>query len=90
MKKRGILRLLSAPVRYIKCKIASAYKKVLKKEPRKTAKVVTLKRMSIDELKEVAKLREIKNRGKLKNEGFITSLLKSEISNAERNYVKYF
>ena len=66
----------------------------MKKEPRKTAKVVyneeTLKRKSIDELKEIAKLRGIKNRGKLKKEGLITSLLKSESSNAERNYVKYF
>ena len=66
----------------------------MKKEPRKTAKVVYneehLKRKSIDELKEIAKLRGIKNRGKLKKEGLITSILKSEISNAERNYMKYF
>ena len=64
----------------------------MKKEPRKTAKVVYneehLKRKSIDELKQIAKLRGIKNRGKLKKEGLITSLLKSEISNAERNYIK--
>ena len=46
----------------------------------------TLKRMSIDELKEIAKLRGIKNRGKLKKEGLITSLSRSEISNAERDY----
>ena len=66
----------------------------MKKEPRKTAKVVyneeMLKRKSIDELKEIAKLRGIKNRGKLKKEGLITSLLKSEVSNTERNYMKYF
>ena len=66
----------------------------MKKEPRKTAKVVYneehLKRKSIDELKQIAKLRGIKNRGKLKKEGLITSILKSEISNAERNYMKYF
>ena len=43
-----------------------------------------LKRTSIDELKEIAKLRGIKIRGKLKKEGLITSLLKSDISNAER------
>ena len=70
----------------------SAYKKLAKKEPRKTAKVVyneeTLKRKSIDELKEIARLRGIKNRGKLKEGGLITSLLKSEISNAE--CLKYF
>ena len=66
----------------------SAYKKLVKKEPRKTAKQVCneemLKRTSIDELKEIAKLRGIKIRGKLKKEGLITSLLKSDISNAER------
>ena len=45
---------------------------------------------SIDELKEIAKLRRIKNRGKLKKEGLITSILKSESSNAERNYMKHF
>ena len=93
-KKRGILRLLSAPVRYVKHKIESAYKRLVKKEPRKTAKVVyneeMLKREIIDQLKEIAKSRGIKNRGKLKKEGLITSLLKSEISNAERNYMKYF
>ena len=66
----------------------------MKKEPRKTAKVVyneeMLKRKSIDELKEIAKLGGIKSRGKLKKDGLITSILKSEISNAERNYMKYF
>ena len=30
-KKRGILRLLSAPVRYAKRKIKSAYKRLVKK-----------------------------------------------------------
>ena len=49
-----------------------------------------LKRKSIDELKEIAKLRAIKNRSKLKKEGLITSVLKSEISNDERNCMKYF
>ena len=82
------------PARYVKHKIESAYKILVKKEPKKTAKVSyheeTLKRKSIDELKEIAKLRGIKNRGKLKKEGLITSLLKSESSNAERNYMKYF
>ena len=89
-KKRAILRLLSAPARYVKRKIVSIYKKSAKKEPKKTTKVVyneeTLKRKSIDELKEITQLRGIKNRRKLKKEGLITSLLRSEISNAERNY----
>ena len=35
-------------------------------------------------------MRRIKNSDKLKKEGFITSLLKSESSNAERNYMKHF
>ena len=64
------------------------------KGPSKTAKVAyneeILKRKSIDELKEIAKLRRIKNSGKFKKEGLIISLLKSEISNAERNHLKYF
>ena len=66
-KKRGLLRLLSDPVRYVKRKIESAYKRLVKKEPRKTTKLVyneeMLKIKSIDELKEIAKLRGIKNRG---------------------------
>ena len=45
---------------------------------------------SIDELKEIARLRRIKNSDKLKKEGLITSLLRSENSNAERNYMKHF
>ena len=35
-------------------------------------------------------MRRIKNRGVLKKEGLITSILKSESSNAERNYMKHF
>ena len=35
-------------------------------------------------------MRRIKNRGKLTKEGLIISLLKSESSDAERNYMKYF
>ena len=41
-----------------------------------------LKRKSINELKEIARLRRIKNRGKLEKEGLITSILKSESGNA--------
>ena len=66
----------------------------MKKGTSKTAKVAyneeILKRKSIDELKEIAKLRRIKNSGIFKKEGLIISLLKSEISNAERNRLKYF
>ena len=35
-------------------------------------------------------MRRIKNRGKLRKEGLIKSILKSESSNAERNYMKHF
>ena len=49
-----------------------------------------MKRKSIDELKEIAKFRRIKYRGKLKKEGLIISILKQEGSNAKRNYMKYF
>ena len=35
-------------------------------------------------------MRRIINSGKLKKEGLITSILKSESSNAERNYMKRF
>ena len=34
-KKRGILSILSAPARYIKHKVMSIYKKLVKKEPKK-------------------------------------------------------
>ena len=87
-------RPLSAPARYIESKVKSIYKKLVKKERKKPDNEVyneeKLKRKSIDELKEIAKLRRIKNRGKLKKEGLITSILKSESSNAERNYMKHF
>ena len=49
-----------------------------------------LQKKSIDELKEIARLRRIKNRDKLTKEGLIISLLKSESSDAERNYMKHF
>ena len=63
-KKRGILRLLSALARYIKHKVESAYKILVKKEPKKTFTAPNilenevyneenLKRKSIDELKEI-------------------------------------
>ena len=94
VKKRGILRLLSASARYFKRKIVGVYNKLVKKQPKKPNNVVyneeVLKGKSIDELKGIAKLRRIKNRGILKKEGLITSILKSESSNAECNYMKHF
>ena len=41
-KKRGILTLLSAPARYFKYKTESAYKKFVKKEPKKTLKALNI------------------------------------------------
>ena len=88
-----ILGVLSTPFRYIKSKVESAYTKLVKKQPKKTKNEVyneeNLKRKSIDGLKEIAKLRRIKNSGKLKK-GLITSILKSESSNVEHNYMKPF
>ena len=43
----------------------------------------------IDQLKEIARLRGTKNRDKFKKEGLIISLLKSESSDAEHNYMKH-
>ena len=34
-KKRGILRLLNAPARYIKHKVKSVYRKLVKEQPKK-------------------------------------------------------
>ena len=100
-KKRRILEVLSAPSRYIMSKVKSIYKKLMKKEPKKPAKILNilekeineaemLQRKSIDELKEIARLKRIKNSDKLRKEGVIISLLKSESSNAECNYMKHF
>ena len=72
----------------------SIYKKLVKKEQKKNDNEVNneekLKRKSRDELREIAKWRRIKNRGKLKKECLITSILKSESSNAECYYMKHF
>ena len=100
-KKRRILEVLSAPSRYIMSKVKSIYKKLMKKEPKKPAKILNilekevneaemLQRKSIDELKEIARLKRIKNRDKLRKESLIISLLKSESSNVECNYFKHF
>ena len=34
-KRRSILRVLSVSVKYVKCKIGSAHKRLVKKEPKK-------------------------------------------------------
>ena len=43
-KKRGILRLLSAPARYIKRKVMSVYRKLVKKQPKKLIKKYIMKK----------------------------------------------
>ena len=54
------------------------------------SKAEKLKNKSIDELWRIARLRRIKNTDNLTKEDLINSLLKSESSPVERNYMKYF
>ena len=58
-RKRGILRLLSVPDRYIKCKVSRVYRKLIKKRTKKTVddvnNVEKLQQKSTDELKEMTK-----------------------------------
>ena len=63
---------------------------ISKNELNQDEKLQKKKKKSIDELKEIARLRRIKNRDKLTKEGLIISLLQSESSDAERNYMKHF
>ena len=49
-----------------------------------------LQNKSIDEFKAIARLRRIKNIDKLTKKPLIISLLKTESSDAERNYLKHF
>ena len=42
-KKRDILRILSAPVRYIKCKVKSVYRKLVKKATKLILKYIIKK-----------------------------------------------
>ena len=53
-------------------------------------KAEKLQSKSIDELKEIAILRRIKNYDNLSKEDLIFSLLKSESNLVERNYMEYF
>ena len=93
--------LIQKKARYIKCNVKSIYRKLVKKDRQKTVKIQNileneinnvekLQKKSIDEFKEIVRLRRIKNRDKSTKEGLIISLLKSESSNAERNYMKHF
>ena len=49
-----------------------------------------LHRKSIDQLKEIVRLSRIRNGNKLTTEDLIVSILKSQRSNVERNYMKHF
>ena len=60
---------------------------ISKNELRKTEK---LQDKSIDELKEIARLRKIRDYDDLTKEDLIFSLLKSESHPADRNYMRHF
>ena len=49
-----------------------------------------MQKNSIDELREIARLRRIKNREKLTKEDLIISLLKSKSSALQNNFMKHF
>ena len=49
-----------------------------------------MQKKSIDELREIGRLIRIKNSHKLTKEDLIISLLKSESSALENNFMKYF
>ena len=69
----------------LKCKI---FQNISKND---LSRVEKLQNKSIDELREIAKLRGIdKRRLNLTKEDLIITLLKSESNPAERNYMKYF
>ena len=94
--------LLNTLSRYdSKRKVKSNRRKLLKIKLEKIAKIQNisknelskaekLQNKSIDELRRIARLRRIKNSDNLTKEDLIISLLKSESSPVERNYIKYF
>ena len=101
-ENKGFIELLNALSRYYsRRKVKNIRKKLLGIGPEKIAKIENisknelnqaekLQRKSIDELKEIARLRRIKNREKLTKEDLIISLLKSESSALENNFMKHF
>ena len=54
-KKRGIFRLLSAPDRCIKRKVKSIYKKLVKKEPKKTVKIPNILENNVNNVEKLKK-----------------------------------
>ena len=101
-QKMSTEELLNALSRYdSKRKVETNHRKLLKMKLEKIAKKQNISKnelrkaeklqdKSIDELQGIAKLRGIKNYDNLTKEDLIFSLLKSESSPAERNYMKYF
>ena len=101
-ENKGFIELLNALSRYYsRRKVKNIRKKLLGIGPEKIAKIENisknelnqaekLQRKSIDELKEIDRLRRIKNRDKLAKEDLIISLLKSESSALENNFMKHF
>ena len=101
-ENKGIIELLNALSRYYsRRKVKNIRKKLLGIGLEKTAKIENISKnelnqakklqiKSIDELKEIARLRRIKNRDKLTKEDLIISLLKSESSALENNFMKHF
>ena len=49
--KGGIKRLLSVPARYIGRKVKSIYRKLMKKEPRKTTKIENISKNELNQVK---------------------------------------
>ena len=97
-ENRGIIQLLNALSRYYSGRKAkNTRKKLLGIGLEKLAKIENisknelnqaekLQKKSIDELREIARLRGTKNREKLTREDLIISLLKSESSALENNF----
>ena len=48
-------RLLSAPRRYIECKVNSIYRKLVKKDPQKTVKIPNILENEIDNVEKLEK-----------------------------------
>ena len=83
LKKRGILRLLSAPARYIKYKVVSIYKKLVKKKKqKKTDNEEKLKRKSIDDAYD-GKIRD-----KISDVRMILSRLGNTITKKDKKKIK--
>ena len=101
-QKMSTQELLNTLSRYdSRRKVKSNWRKLLGIGLKKIAKIQNisknelnkakkLQNKSIDELKVIARLRRIKNIDKLTKEDLVLTLLKSESSALERNYMKQF